>query len=141
MRKNLIVLLPIGILSCAIGFMAVPPTHVRAQGKNASDWPTANATPQRDAWVRQDAQISKQNMQSMKGFGVVRKVQLSGPTGEQPMPAFNLLSSARGGYGFKSIGYTTDASGNAVGIDSDNGIVYWKTKVGEPATATCAGVL
>ena len=60
----------------------VAPHAVRAQGKVAADWMTANATAQRDAWVRTDGQISRQNMQSMKGFGVVRKLQLEGGAGQ-----------------------------------------------------------
>lgn len=130
-----------GLLGFTIAVL--PPHSVRAQGKTAADWKTANANPQRDAWVRTDFNISRQNMQSMLGWGVVRKVQLdTAAAGQQAgLPAFDLLASARGGYGFKSIGYTVDAAGNAIGIDSDNGIVYWKTKVGDPITGTCSGVL
>jgi hypothetical protein len=100
---------------------------------------TANATPQRDAWLRSDGQISRQNMQAMKGFGVVRKVQLEGATGQMALPAFDLLANARGGYGFKSIGYITDAAGNAWGIDSDTGLVFWKTRLSPAPAGVCSG--
>ncbi len=138
--RRMRILLPAAICCGLAGFM-VSPHSVRAQGKTAQDWATANATPQRDAWIRSDFQISKQNMQTLKGFGVVRKVQLGGAAGQATLPAFTLLASARGGYGFKSIGYITDASGNASGIDSDIGIVYWKTPVASPAAGVCSGVL
>ena len=136
--RRLIVLIPPAICCGLLGFM-VAPHAVRAQGKVAADWMTANATAQRDAWVRTDGQISRQNMQSMKGFGVVRKLQLEGATGQTALPAFDLLANARGGYGFKSIGYITDAAGNAWGVDSDTGLVFWKTRLSPAPTGVCSG--
>jgi hypothetical protein len=139
--RRLTILLPAAACFGLLGLMLAP-NGVRAQGKNSADWMTANATPQRDAWVRTDPQFTKQNMQNMKGFGVVRKVQLGGTTGQTAaLPAFSLLANARGGYGFKSIGYITDASGNALGIDSDIGIVFWKTPVSPAPSGVCSGVL
>jgi hypothetical protein len=144
MRTRFTIRLPLAVfcgLLCFTAMVVLSPRAARAQGKAAADWMTANATPQRDAWVRTDGQISRQNMQSMKGFGVVRKVQLGGAAGQTPLPAFDLLANARGGYGFKSIGYITDADGNAWGIDSDTGLVFWKTRVSPAPTGVCAGAL
>lgn len=144
MRTSLTLRLPLAIccgLFCFTTLVVLSPRAAHAQGKAGADWMTANATPQRDAWVRTDVQISRQNMQSMKGFGVVRKVQLGGVTGQTALPAFDLLANARGGYGFKSIGYITDADGNAWGIDSDTGLVFWKTRVSPAPTGVCSGAL
>ena len=146
MRK-ITVLIPTAICFGLLCFM-VAPHAVRAQGKAATDWMTANATAQRDAWVRTDGQISRQNMQAAaqagqekKGFGVVRKLQLEGGAGQTALPAFDLLANARGGYGFKSIGYITDAAGNAWGVDSDTGLVFWKTRLSPAPTGVCSGAV
>jgi hypothetical protein len=144
MRKRLSNLLASALclsLICVLTVAVLTPRSVRAQGKNAQDWPTANATPQRDAWIRTDGSISRQNMQSMKGFGVLRKVQLAGDSKQMPLPSFDLVANARGGYGFKSMGFIADASGNVLGIDSDTGGVFWKTRVSPAPTGACSGVL
>lgn len=142
MRSTRILTAALVATSCFVAAALISPRPAKAQGKNAPDWATANANPQRDGWVRTDPQISRQNLKSMKGWGVVRKVQLGGATGVQAgLPAFDLVANARGGYGFKSIGYITDASGNVVAIDSDMPLVYWKTQVGSAPTATCPGTV
>ena len=143
MRKRFTNLLNLAVCLGMIALLTAAFTHrpVRAQGKNAQDWPTANATPQRDAWIRIDFSISPQNMQNMKGFGVLRKVQLEGDSRQTALPAFHLLSAVRGGYGFKSMGYIADAAGNVLGIDSDTGGIFWKTRVSPAPASACSGVL
>src|SRR4051812_19751066 len=46
------------------------------QGDNTQNWPTVNADPLRDGWVRSDPHISTQSITKMSGFGLVRKAKL-----------------------------------------------------------------
>ncbi len=135
MRKKLAILFQLALCFALFGVVAVSvlmPDLVLAQGKNAQDWPTANATPQRDAWIREDFQISPENMQSMTGFGVVRKYQLEGSNVDVPLGAFHTLASLRGSFGFHSGGFITDGAGNLWALDSDMPLVLWKTNIAPP---------
>ena len=107
------------------------------QGYSSQNWLTTNADAQRDSWVRTDPHIS---VQSVKGFGVVRKVKVEGSSATGGLTSQVTTEVAAGGY--KSMGYLIDASGTVVGFDSDTSQIFWKNPLYAAAVAdACAAAV
>src|ERR1035438_671272 len=112
MRNRLIVavLFAFGCVSVWTG-ASVWPHNVRAQGKSAQDWTTANGGAPRTAWIRTDFSISSDSMRKPAGFGVIRKMKFDNDNRQlNSLSQAILLNTVRGRNGFKSMGYVFGSS-------------------------------
>ena len=117
-----------------------------AQGRGGGgNWPTAGSDPQRTAWVRTDAKISKESLQK-PGFQLLWKSKLDNQPKQlvsltQPLLLQNIISYK----GFKALAFVGGSGDNVYSIDYDLNRPFWKTHlstgVTTAGTAACPAAL
>src|SRR5437899_6354988 len=100
------------------------------------EWLTSNADAQRSSWIRTDAKISRESMQT-PGFQFLWKMKLDNEAKQlnsltQPV----LLDRLIGYRGFKSLAFVGGSSDTLYAIDYDLARIYWKTRLNSSATSS-----
>ena len=129
------------VLLCAVTAPAQQysfPPEPGAFGAYGVDWNTVGGDAQRSSWIRNDRMISSASVSKPGGFGLLFKIKFDSESRQmnalsQPI----VVNQARGGKGFKAMGYLVGASGNAFGFDDETGQVFWKRSLA--GAGSCAG--
>ncbi len=102
-------------------------------------WTTSRGDAQRDAWVRNDADISVENMQKKSGFGLQWTVKV----GHTPKETLSEGVSTNTSQLDPHPGNVTGSANNLYGYEIDSGYLTWTrhfdTPAGPAPTAACPG--
>ena len=112
-----------------------------AQGRGGADWTTANADAQRTSWVRADARITKESVQS-PDFKLAWKLKLdNAPRQLNSLSQPVHMGITYGLFTLTPLVFVAGSSDNVYGIDGDMGRVLWKKNFSPAGTPQPAGSL
>ena len=108
----------IAFVSCAL----VSGTAPQAQGRGGAEWTTSGGDAQRSSWIRNDAKISKENLQKPGYFKFLWKLKLENePKQLNSLTQPILLDRIIGFRGFKSVAFVGSSAETVYAIDTDFG--------------------
>lgn len=114
---------------CAVGWMDA----AKAQGRGGTDWMTSHMDAQRSAWIRADAKISRENMQT-PGFQFLWKLKLKNePRQLNSLMPPSTLERLIGYRGLRMLGFVAGSSDNIFTIDTDLGRMEWEKRLARSA--------
>lgn len=133
MLRKLLLIAPVAAAGVLLAQQYMFPPEPGAFGSYGVDWTTVRGDAQRSSWIRNDRLVNTKSVAATKpAFGLLFKLKMEGNLSEAV-----LVGQARGGRGFKSMGYVGSTSGGVFGFDYDTGQQFWKEDLGTPA---CAGL-
>lgn len=111
------------VVSCALISGATP----QAQGRGGAEWTTSGGDAQRSSWIRNDAKISKENLQKPGYFKFLWKLKVENePKQLNSLTQPILLDRIIGFRGFKSVAFVGSSAETVYAIDTDFGTQLWK---------------
>jgi hypothetical protein len=107
--------------------LTISSSTLHTQGRGGAEWTTIGGDAQRSSWIRNDAKISKENLQKPGYFKFLWKLKVENePRQLNSLTQPILLDRIIGFRGFKSVAFVGSSAETVYAIDTDFGSHLWK---------------